>query len=404
MNTPSLDDFYKARTVLSQWLSTTPLVRNEWLSNTYGCNVFLKLETAQPIGSFKIRGATNSISKLTAEERARGVVAASAGNHAQGVAWGSRVYGVNALIVMPENAPLMKIANTQNLGATVHLEGKNYDESYAAAMRISKETGRVYIHAFHDGDVIAGQGTLALEILEQCPDVDVIVSSMGGGGLTAGIGLVVKKLKPSVQMVAAQSAGARSMVASLGTGQLVQTGLQPTFADGIAVSHANEDLFQILKNVVDLTFTADDEEIAKSVLTFIEKTKTVTEGGAAIVLGALERFSKSWSGKNVVLVICGGNIDVNLLSRIIDRGLTRSGRRLRLDVLLSDKPGSLALLTAMLAENKVNILQTIHDRDEPKVRIDQTEVHLTLETRGPEHSEDIVRKLMAVFPAVKVVE
>jgi threonine dehydratase len=211
----TIEKINQAAAVLSKILTPTPLIRNEWLSKNFGCEVFLKLETMQPIGSFKIRGATYKISQLSEADRKKGVIAASAGNHAQGVAWGARYFNANALIVMPETAPLMKIQNTRELGAEVHLEGDNYDESYQVAQRIVKESGRIYVHAFHDETVIAGQATTALEILSQCPDVDYVVSSIGGGGLTAGIGIVLKKLKPAVKLIGCQAQNASAMTKSI---------------------------------------------------------------------------------------------------------------------------------------------------------------------------------------------
>lgn len=388
-----LEEIQQAEKVLSRILTPTPLIRNEWLSILYGCEVYFKLETAQPVGSFKIRGATYRISALTDAEKKVGVISASAGNHAQGVAWGARYYHTSSLIVMPETAPLTKITNTQALGATVHLEGENYDESFQAAQRITAETGRTYVHAFHDPMVIAGQGTTGLEILSQLPDVDFVVASMGGGGLCAGMGTVFKALKPSVKLIGCQSENASSMVASISSHHVVEKAFQNTFADGIAVKRANPDMFEILNEVVDETFTSDEEEMAMNVLRFMEKAKILVEGSGAIVLGALDRFQKEMSGKKVVFVVSGGNIDVNLISRIIDRGLIRSGRRLHMRVQISDRPGSLSKLTGLIASLKANILQAVHDRSEMKIRLDETEVELMLETRGPEHSQEVITAL-----------
>lgn len=229
----TLKDIQKAESVLQKILSPTPLIRNEWLSLLYGCEVYLKLEIAQPVGSFKIRGATYRISALSEEDKKVGVIAASAGNHAQGVAWGARYYHTSSLIVMPETAPLTKISNTQALGAQVHLEGENYDESFLAAQRIIGETGRIYVHAFHDPMVIAGQGTTGLEILSQLPDVDYVVASMGGGGLCAGLGTVLKALKPSVKLIGCQSENASSMAASISRRGLVEKAFKSTFATAL---------------------------------------------------------------------------------------------------------------------------------------------------------------------------
>lgn len=393
MEKVTLKQIQEAQKVLSPILTPTPLIKNEWLSNEYGCEVFLKLETMQPIGSFKVRGATYKISQMTQAERDKGVIAASAGNHAQGVAWGARYFHVDSLIVMPETAPLMKVHNTQTLGAAIHLEGDNYEESFQAAQRIAKETGRIYVHAFHDPQVIAGQGTIALEILAQCPDVDFVVSSIGGGGLLSGMGLALKELKPGIKMIGCQASNAASMVKSLEQHKIVQSEFKGTFADGISVLKANPDLYEILNRVVDEVFESDEEEIAMNVLRFMEKAKLVVEGSGAIVLGALDHYRAQMKGKKVVLLVSGGNIDVNLVSRIIDRGLMRSGRRVHLKVLISDRPGSLSKLTSLIGSLKANILQATHDRSEMSLKLDETEVELMLETRGPEHTAEVIAAL-----------
>ena len=399
----TFEQVQEANALLSKILTPTPLIYNEWLSRSYGCEVYLKLESVQPIGSFKIRGATYKISKLTDAERKKGVIAASAGNHAQGVAWGAKYFHTSALIVMPETAPLTKITNTQALGATVHLEGESYDDSFQAAQRIMKETGRTYVHAFHDADVIAGQGTTALEILAQCPKADYVVTSIGGGGLLSGMGTVFRKLAPDLKLIGCQATHCSSMVESLKAHTLVQVPFQPTFADGIAVKTANPDLFKILGEVVDLVFESDDDEIAMNVLRLMEKAKIMVEGSGAIVLGALDRFQKELQGKKVVFVVSGGNIDVNLVSRIIEKGLIKSGRRVHVKVTISDRPGSLSKLTTLIGSSKANILQAMHDRSEQSVRLDETEVELMLETRGPEHTQEVISALREHCKKVQVI-
>jgi threonine dehydratase len=389
----TLKDIQEAEATLSKIIAPTPMIKNEALSRQYGCEVYFKLETLQPVGSFKIRGASYRISKLSPDEKKKGVIAASAGNHAQGVAWGARHYQTSALIVMPETAPLMKVSNTKNLGSQIHLEGNSYEESFQAAQRIMKETGRTYVHAFHDPLVIAGQGTVGLEILAQLPDVDVVVTSIGGGGLCAGMGVAIKALKPSVKIIACQAENVSSMVRSLESKTMVESPNLGTLADGIAVQKANPDMFDLLSAVVDDTFTSDEEEIAMNVLRFMEKGKLLVEGSAAITLGALDRFHDQLEKKKVCFVVCGGNIDVNLISRIIDRGLMRSGRRIHLKVQIVDRPGSLSKLTAQIAGLKANILQATHDRSEMKLKLDETEVELMLETRGPDHSAEVIAAL-----------
>lgn len=382
-----------ARGALSKLLLPSPLIVNQRLSETLGCELYLKLENMQPIGSFKIRGATYKISCLSFAEKRRGVIAASAGNHAQGVAWGSRQLGVKALIVMPKGAPLVKVQNTRALGAEVLLEGENYDEAYAAAVKIARKTGKVFVHAFKDEDVIAGQGTVGLEILDQLPDVDCVIGSIGGGGMMSGVATVLRELRPQTEIFGCQASGADAMALSLKKGRAVRTDRVETFADGIAVRCASPEMLKLLKRGLDGCFEADDEAIANAVLMLLEKAKVLSEGAGALPLAVLEKHKARFRGKKVVLIISGGNIDVNVLSRIIDRGLIRAGRRVRVNVVLSDRPGSLARLTDLIAKQGANIIQAIHDRSEPSTMIDQTDVALTLETRGPEHSEAVIQAL-----------
>lgn len=385
-----LADVQKAKQDLKNYIYPSPLLYNAWLSEKYNCEIYLKLECMQPIGSFKIRGATNKILNLSKAERKRGVIAASAGNHAQGVAWGAKKAKVKALIVMPKSAPLVKIKNTLSLGAEVILEGENYDEAFAYAKKLAKKKKMTFVHAFDDKDVISGQGTVALEILDELPDLDCLVCSIGGGGLLAGISTVMKSLKPNVKLYGSQAEGAAAMVASFKKNKPVKLSTVSTFADGIAVSTVLPSTFFILKDSLNGIYTANDEMIAESILTLVEKAKVISEGAAAVSIAVLEQLREKIKNKKVVVVICGGNIDVNVLNRIIDRGLIRQGRRLRVNVHISDKPGSLARLTAVVAQAGANVIQAIHDRSEPAITIDKTEVALTLETKGPEHTKAVI--------------
>jgi threonine dehydratase len=378
------------------------LLFNSWLSQHFGCEVYLKLENMTAIGSFKIRGATNKIATLTSSEKRKGVICASAGNHAQGVAWGSRALGVKAMIVMPKNAPLMKVQNTLALGAEVVLHGEGYDDAFAEAQRIAKKTGRVYVHAFDDPAVIAGSGTAGLEILEQLSDVDIVVGSVGGGGWMGGVGTVVKALRPQTQIWACQSAAAPSMVESIKKKKAVKLESARTFADGIAVKNASERMRKLLDPLVDEWLVGDDEEIASAMLMLLEKAKVVSEGAGALSLAVLEKRRKEIRGKKVVVMISGGNVDVNVLGRVIDRGLIRAGRRVRVSLLISDKPGSLARLTALVASHGANIIQVIHDRSGPSTRIDQTGVDLTIETRGVTHTQEVIMALKVLAISVEV--
>lgn len=389
----TLADIEQARGTLARLLEPTPLLPNRWLSEQLGCQLYLKLENMQPIGSFKIRGATYKISRLSASERKRGVIAASAGNHAQGVAWGSAQFRAKATIVMPVNAPLTKLQNTVALGALIVLEGDNYDEAHAVARAIARKSGAVFVHPYEDPDVIAGQGTIGLEIMEQLPGVDLVIGSLGGGGLMAGVATAIKEFKPKAVVVGAQASGARSLLESVRKKRVVSTGIADTFADGIKVLSASQTMVDLLGPLIDLTGHADDEAIAAAVLTLMEKAKVVAEGAAALPLAVLEQMRARIRGKKVVMIVSGGNIDVNVLSRIIDRGLIRAGRRVRVNVFITDRPGSLNRLTQLIAKQGANILQAIHDRDSPSAGINETGVEFTLETRGPEYSKDLIEAL-----------
>lgn len=391
--TVSLASIHAAGKVIHKFLPASPLLFNPWMSAEYGCDIYLKLENMQPIGSFKIRGATNKIAHLTAAQKRKGVIAASAGNHAQGVAWGAKKIGVKATIVMPRAAPIVKIQNTESLGAKVILAGDSYDEAFKVAEKLARKTGKVLVHAFDDPVVIAGQGTVALELVDQMPEIDAVVCSVGGGGLLAGISVVLNELRPQTKIYGAQAKGAHAMLLSLKKGRPVTMERVDTFADGIAVGATRRTTFDILKHSVDRMLEADDEMICAAVLTLAEKAKIVSEGAAAVSVAVLDQIRKEIKGKKVVIIVCGGNIDVNVLNRVIDRGLIRKGRRLRANVLISDRPGSLAKLTATIAASGANVIQAIHDRSELGATLDRTEVALTLETRGHEHSREVIQAL-----------
>lgn len=397
-----LSQIQAARRTLADLLPSTPLVYNAWLSQLLEASVFLKLENMQPIGSFKIRGATYKISTLSQVQRKKGVICASAGNHAQGVAWAAQILGAKATIVMPVTAPLMKVENSRTLGAEVILHGESYDDAFAEAKRLCRARGLTFVHAFEDAQVTAGQGTIALELFEQLPDFDVVIGPIGGGGLMGGIGLAVKALRPQVEVVACQASGAASMLESVKRKRPVELEKVATLADGIAVKHASQDMLNLLTEVIDRWVEIEDDEIVAAILMLAEKAKIITEGAGASALATALRIKPHLKGKKVVLLACGGNIDINLLSRVIDRALIQAGRLLRLSVLVSDKPGALHQLTAVIADAGANILQVIHDRDQPTVRIDQTRIELTLETRGQEHSLEIIKEIEKIVLTVEV--
>lgn len=403
----SYKEFKDAYGVLKKVIHPTPLIYNEWLSKQYGCEIFLKLENMLPIGSFKMRGATYKISRLTSAEKKRGVLAVSAGNHAQGVAWAAHRFDVKATIVMPVGSPLTKIKNTESLGAKVVLHGSSIEECFTYAEEMQKKTKMVFVHPFHDPDVIAGQGSVAFELLEQIPDMDYIFSSIGGGGLVSGMGQVVKGSKSKAKVIAGQASGCSAMVDSLNSGKIKTIETAETFADGIRVKKVQPDMFESLKSVVDSSYTVDDEKMAWAILQLMEKARVIAEGAGALPLALLDQLHKKdpkkFKNKKVVLVVCGGNIDVNLLERIIDRGLIESHRKVKISIPILDRPGLLHRLTGVIMAQGANILQVVHDRDASDTGITGTNVTFTLETKGEEHLKTLLKEFKKDFPRSKVV-
>ena len=389
----TLDDIRAARERIGSAITRTPLAQSENLSKICGNRVYCKLENLTVTGSFKERGALNKLLQLSAEEKAAGVIAASAGNHAQGVSYHAQRLGIAATIVMPARTPLIKVTAVKSHGAEVVLHGANYDDAYEKAVELQKERKLTFVHPFNDAAIIAGQGTVGLEILEQLPEVDVIVVPIGGGGLAAGIAVAVKSQRPDVLISGVQAKRIAAMDASLAKGELVTLAGARTLAEGISVRTPGALTFPIVNEYVDGVVTVDEEEIASSVLLLIEKEKTVVEGAGATTLAALVNDRLPLSGKRVVLVLSGGNIDVNVLARIIERGLVKDGRMVRFTVRIQDVPGTLATLTGLLAELQANILEIYHNRAFSKADLAETEVELTLETKGTDHIEQIGARL-----------
>lgn len=389
----SLDDIRAARERIASAIPRTPLAASENLSKICGNRIYCKLENLTVTGSFKERGALNKLLQLTAAEKSAGVIAASAGNHAQGVSYNAQRLGIAATIVMPARTPLIKVTAVKSHGAEVVLHGANYDDAYEKALEIQRERKLTFIHPFDDPAIIAGQGTAGLEILEQLPEVDVIVVPIGGGGLAAGIAIAVKSQRPDVLIYGVQAKRIASMDASLAKGEIVTLPGARTLAEGIAVRTPGTLTFPIVSELVDGIVTVDEEEIASSVLLLMEKEKTVVEGAGATTLAAIVNDRLPLSGKRVVLLLSGGNIDVNVLARIIDRGLVKDGRMVRFTVRIQDVPGTLAQLTGLLAELQANILEIYHNRAFSKADLAETEVELTLETKGVDHIEQIVSRL-----------
>jgi threonine dehydratase len=373
----------RARARLRDAVAETPCPASRTLSDLTGTRCHVKLENLQMTGSFKERGAANLLLQLSAEERARGVVAASAGNHGLAVAYHAARLGIPATIVMPEWAPLVKVTSARRHGAAVELHGANFDEAYERAVALVAERGAVFVHPFDDPRVIEGQGTLGLEIVEQCPDVDAVVVPVGGGGLIAGVALAVKAQRPAARVIGVQAEAMPAVRRSLERGARVRVEAAPTLADGIAVRQPGEQTLALITRHVDDVVTVGEEDLASAVLVLLETEKTVAEGAGAAALAALLHRPLGLAGATVVLVLSGGNIDVTMLSRIIERGLVKDGRLVRLGVVLRDRPGALARLTALIAEGRANIVHIEHDRAFARdAGLGETEVELTLETAG----------------------
>ena len=406
MESVTLERIEKARESLRDLVRLSPVTRSPELSRRAGRNVWLKFENLQVTGSFKERGAAIKLLQLTAAERQKGVVCASAGNHAQGVAYHATRLEIPATIVMPDRTPLIKVQNTKNYGAKVVLHGASYDDAYEEAKRLEAAEGLVYVHPFDDDDVIAGQGTIGLEILEQVPEVDTIVVAVGGGGLLAGISIAVKSKRPDVRIIGVEMAQLDSMRQALAQGGPVLVPHAETLSEGIAVRRVGQRTYDAIKTRVDDMVVVDDEEVAAAILMLLEREKTVAEGAGAAPVAALLQDRIEHLGEHVVAIVCGGNIDVNLISRIIERGLVKSGRLVRLSVDVPDVFGALARLTALLAEERANIVQIHHERAFMPVAVAtlgrseskpsaMVTVELVLETRGFDHAASLRERLIA---------
>jgi len=373
----------------------SPCARSEYFSQHTGNSVHLKLDNLQRTGAFKERGALNKLLTLTPDERSRGVIAASAGNHAQGVAYHAGRHGIRAQIVMPLTTPLIKVSATKSYGADVVLHGTNYDEACEEAVRRGHQFGMTFIHPFDDEVVISGQGTMGLEILQQVPDVEAIIAPIGGGGLISGVACAVKESKPDVRVIGVQPARLPSMKVAIAEGHPVTLSPAATIADGIAVRRAGEKTLPLIQKYVDDIVTVDEEEIANAILLLLEREKTLAEGAGAAAIAALVNRKTSLSGKKIAVLVCGGNIDVSLLSRIMERGLVKDGRLVRLRVHLPDYPGALHHLTGILAQHRANIVETAYDRAYYGVNLGDTAIDITMETRGPDHIAEILSALSA---------
>ncbi|QBD78722.1 threonine ammonia-lyase [Ktedonosporobacter rubrisoli] len=391
---PTIRDIERAREVISSSVSVTPLLHSQTFSTMTGANVYLKPENLQKAGSFKVRGATYKISRLSEEERTRGVVATSMGNHAQAVAIAARALGVPATIVMPERAPLVKVMATQGYGARVILHGETFEDAYQFACRLQEETGATFIHSFDDHDLIAGQGTLGLEILEQVPQVDAIIVPVGGGGLIAGVTVAVKSLRPDVQIIGVQAAGADAVKRSLEADKIITLPQLNTIADGIRINSPGKLPFAILRSYLDQIVTVDDKEIVSALLLLLERCKLQVEGAGSVGLAALLHPGLlNLVGKNVVLLLSGGNIDINLLGGFIEYGLVAQGRITTLRTLLDDRPGELKRLLTLIADLDINVREMTYYRTLQPAPLPQNEVTLMVETRNHDHLEQLLQVL-----------
>jgi threonine dehydratase len=358
-----------------------------------GQQVFLKLDNLQRTGAFKERGALNKILTLTDAEKSRGVIAASAGNHAQAVAFHATQRGIKARIVMPLMTPLVKVSSTAGFGAEVMLHGANYDEACAEAMRQGEADQMTFLHPFDDAEVMAGQGTIGLELLEQVQGLEAVVVPIGGGGLISGVACAIKETNPKIRVIGVQTERLPSMLRATAAGKPVTVPAEATIADGIAVRRAGELTLPLVQRYVDEIVTVDEEEIAKAILILLEREKTLAEGAGAVALAALLQRKTSLNGQRTAVLVCGGNIDVSLLAKIIERGLVKDGRRTRVRIHLTDRPGALHQLTKILADVRANIVQTAHDRAYYGVNLGDTVIDFTLETRGYEHIREIAEVL-----------
>jgi threonine dehydratase len=391
----TLADVKAAHERIRESIYLSPCTISVTFSQLTGNSIFLKLDNLQRTGAFKERGALNKLLTLSQAERDQGVIAASAGNHAQGLAYHAGKRGIRAQICMPLTTPLIKVSATKAYGAEVVLHGANYDEACEEAIGRGQQQHLTFIHPFDDDAVIAGQGTLGLEMLQQHPEIEAVVVPIGGGGLIGGIACAIKETNPKVQIVGVQTSRLPSMKAAVTEGKPVTIPAAATIADGIAVRRAGDRTLPLVQKYVDQIVTVDEEEIANAILLLLEREKTMAEGAGAAAIAAMVNHKIEMSGKKIAVLVCGGNIDVTLLSRIIERGLVKDGRLVRLRVHLPDYPGALHRLTGILADHRANIVETSYDRTYYGVNLGETAIDITMETRGPEQIAELLAALAA---------
>lgn len=387
----TLDKIYHAAFVLKQVARKTDLIYAPNLNKNF--SLYLKTENLQLTGSFKLRGAYYKISQLTPEQRQAGIIACSAGNHAQGVALAASRMGIRSIVCMPDGAPISKVEATKALGAEVCLVKGAYDDAYAHACKLQEESGMTFIHPFNDDEVIAGQGTIGLEILDQLADVDAVICPIGGGGLISGVAYAIKNLSPSVKVYGVQAENAPSMAESLRKGETITLDTVQTFADGIAVKHPGDTTFEIVGKYVDQVVTVSEDETAAAILALIEKQKLIAEGAGAVSVAAAMFGKLPIEGKKVVCIVSGGNIDVNILSRVITRGLVTAGRNAMLQIALEDKPGQLLGVSQIVSECGANVVSVHHERSDANMAVTSCFLKVGMETRDFEQIEEIRQKL-----------
>ncbi len=383
----TLEKVYNASYVLRDIIRRTDLIHAPKINPD--CTVYLKPENLQITGSFKVRGSYYKISQLTDEEKKRGVIACSAGNHAQGVAMAATKNGINSLICLPKGAPISKVEATKNYGADVCLVDGVYDDAYAKALALKDEKGYTFIHPFDDVDVIAGQGTIGLELLEQMHDIDAVVVPIGGGGLISGVAFAIKSINPKVKVYGVQASGAPSMFNSIANARRERLAAVSTIADGIAVKEPGSNTFDYCRQFVDEIVTVNDDEISTAILALMEHQKLIAEGAGAVSVAAVMFNKLDLRGKKVVCVVSGGNIDVTILSRIVNRGMIKTGRQCSLNIELMDIPGQLTNVTNILAVQGANVISVLHDRTSSNTNINGCLLHITIETRDAEHVAQI---------------
>ncbi|MFX1538864.1 MAG: threonine ammonia-lyase [Promethearchaeota archaeon] len=400
----TMKDIIEAQNVLKSKIKRTPLNHSTTFSKMTGCNVYLKHENLQKAGSFKVRGAYNKIAQLEENTRNKGVVAVSTGNHAQGVALAASIFGITSTIVMPKGAPISKIEATKGYGGKVILYGESFEEAFLKAKEINETEGLTLIHAFDDPNIAAGQGTIGLEILEDLPDVDLVICPIGGGGLISGIATAIKAKKPKCRVIGVQTREMAAAYKSFKEGKLIQTEKGNTLADGIAIKSPSEFTFSIIKSHLDDIVIVEEEEIAQAMLLLLERCKSMVEGAGATTLAALLYRNIAQKDKNIVLVVSGGNVDITILSKLITQGLIKSGRYRELKVLVEDKPGGLENLLKIIAKLEANIIDINVDRFSPDLPFNYVVVELAIETKNLEHSTAILNKIKTQYQVLGLIK